>query len=121
MGEMLTAKWKQSTANTVSFFCPGCKDIHTINIDRWSFVIKNNKATVEPSVLVTSGHFVPNFNKEKDSCWCEYYKENPNDDPTFKCGICHSFIKDDVIMFLGDCTHELANQSVPLPDFKTKG
>ncbi len=29
----------------------------------------------------------------------------------------HSFIKDGMIEFLGDCTHKLAGQTVDLPEF----
>lgn len=30
--------------------------------------------------------------------------------------ICHSFIKDGMIQFLGDCTHELKGKTVKLPE-----
>lgn len=30
--------------------------------------------------------------------------------------VCHSFLKAGVFAFLGDCTHSLANQHVPMPD-----
>jgi len=30
--------------------------------------------------------------------------------------ICHSFIRDGKIQFLGDCTHALAGQTVDLPE-----
>lgn len=32
-------------------------------------------------------------------------------------GVCHSFVKNGTIQFLGDCTHKLVNQTVPLPDW----
>src|SRR3546814_5434913 len=32
--------------------------------------------------------------------------------------ICHSFVTDGRIQFLGDCTHALASQTVDLPEFK---
>jgi hypothetical protein len=32
--------------------------------------------------------------------------------------ICHSFITDGRIQFLGDCTHRLAGQTVPIPDWE---
>ena len=31
-------------------------------------------------------------------------------------GICHSFISAGIVEFLGDCTHSLAGQKVPLPE-----
>lgn len=36
----------------------------------------------------------------------------PADSPT----VCHTFVNDGMVQFLGDCTHELANQTVPLLD-----
>ena len=32
--------------------------------------------------------------------------------------VCHSFITDGRIQFLGDCTHELKGQTVELPEVK---
>ncbi len=32
--------------------------------------------------------------------------------------VCHSFVTDGRIQFLGDCTHALAGQTVDLPDIK---
>ena len=31
--------------------------------------------------------------------------------------VCHSFVTDGRIQFLGDCTHSLAGQTVDLPEF----
>lgn len=78
------------------FWCPGCNKSHavSVNSDRptrdWKFNNDSENPTLNPSVLFTS-----------------------------KCqGIrCHSFIKDGMIQFLSDCTHGLANQTVPLPDY----
>jgi hypothetical protein len=47
-----------------------------------------------------------------------HYKADP-DDPT-DCDVdfvCHSFVRDGRIQFLGDCTHLLVNQTIELPDF----
>jgi len=32
--------------------------------------------------------------------------------------VCHSFVTDGNIQYLGDCTHELAGQTIELPEFK---
>jgi hypothetical protein len=34
--------------------------------------------------------------------------------------VCHAFVTDGRIQFLGDCTHSLAGQTVELPDFDTE-
>lgn len=116
MSVMLTPKWKQVGTNSVGFFCPACQDIHIVDMTRWVFIIKNEKGTIQPSVHVKSGHHVDNF-KLEDNCWCKYYTEHPDEEPVYKCGICHSFVADDTISYLNDCTHELAGRSVQLPDF----
>lgn len=79
-----------------AFFCPGCRQTHRIytagarhpdNPDLiWDFSGDMEKPTLSPSILVRN------------------------------IETCHSFIKDGNIQFLGDCTHSLANQTVPLPD-----
>lgn len=33
--------------------------------------------------------------------------------------VCHSFVVDGRIQFLGDCTHELVDKTVDIPDFDT--
>jgi hypothetical protein len=58
-----------------------------------------------------------------DAEWAEYDEvavgpggtERVLSDPRFG-SVCHSFVTDGRIQFLGDCTHALANQTVELPD-----
>jgi hypothetical protein len=73
------------------FYCPGCKCSHFFKVGDggWSFNGDENKPTVNPSLLVTGG--------ESDTH-------------------CHSFIRDGKIQFLGDSKHELAGQTVDLPE-----
>ncbi len=72
----------------ILFECPGCGCAHVVN-DRWSFNDDFDKPTFKPSVLV---------NKDK---------------PERRC---HSFVTDGKIRFLNDCRHDLAGQTVELPD-----
>jgi hypothetical protein len=77
------------------FWCPGCDGAHGVGVGegsgpRWSWNNDIDKPTFSPSILVTYGH-----------------GHEPPD-------ICHSFVKDGMIQFLGDCTHSLANQTVEL-------
>lgn len=77
-----------------------------------------NKPTFSPSVLVRNGHYLPGRISADGSCWCTYNaeKEAKGEKPApFKCGVCHSFVTDGRIQFLGDCTHALAGQTVDLP------
>ncbi len=106
--------------NGLSFWCPGCKTAHTIYHSegtgiRWGWNGDINKPTFTPSVLVKSGHYA--HNTSVTTCWCTYNKEHPDDPSKFTCKLCHSFITNGKIQFLGDCTHELVNQTVDLPDW----
>lgn len=78
----------KSSDNTYSFYCPGCKCSHMIN-DTWKIDLENN--TIHPSVLVRSGD-----------------KNGPT--------VCHSFVRNGTIQYLGDCTHEFKGQTVPMEE-----
>jgi hypothetical protein len=105
--------------DTASFRCPGCADgTHTVQVagvSPWSWNGSTESPTFTPSVLVKSGHYA--F-PDGESCWCTYNAAHPGEPAPFKCGICHSFVTDGKIQFLGDCTHALAGQTVELPDLK---
>jgi hypothetical protein len=95
-------------------FCPGCGCAHRLDT-RWTFNGDYEKPTFRPSLLIRSGHYVPEHQSE--NCWCTYSKEHPDDPAPFECGVCHSFITDGQIQFLGDCTHSLKGKTVPLERF----
>lgn len=92
-----------------SFECPGCKDMHVVYTEAtaskttWDFNGDLEKPTFNPSYLT----------------WLD---PNPNalPEPRFKKyrdGFrCHSFIRDGMIEFLSDCTHQLAGKTVKLPE-----
>lgn len=76
------------------FHCPGCGFSHPFEIEcpngqgwRWNGSL--DKPTFTPSLLC---------NKDSDF-------------------VCHSFVTDGKIQFLGDCHHTLAGQTVELPDW----
>jgi len=88
------------------FRCPGCEDIHCVQVGagfgpRWGFNGDFDRPTFTPSILVR-------WNEPSDV-------EGEFDDPTKdKQMVCHSFVKDGQIQFLGDCTHAKAGQTVHL-------
>ena len=92
----------------IAIFCPGCNEVHCIytqmplgNIGVWGFNNDFEKPTFTPSLLIRTGsHAFPG------------YEDDPDCPPT----TCHTFITDGKIQFLNDCTHELAGQTVDLPD-----
>ena len=115
---VLSAKLRSLDNDGLMFYCPGCNMTHTVyhgsgTGPKWTWNGDIDKPTFSPSVLVRVGHYIPD--RTKGDCWCDYNKEHP-DDQDFKCLICHSFITDGKIQFLNDCSHELAGQTVDLPD-----
>jgi hypothetical protein len=86
----------------VSFWCPGCRERHQIDTEKWGFNGDYAKPTFTPSYLTWLD---PNPNVK------------PENDPTgkYRNGMrCHSFIIDGEIQFLNDCTHKLAGKTVKL-------
>lgn len=105
----------------ISYRCP-CGDVHTLTVGgpgaTWTWNGDTEKPTFSPSVLVRSGHYVPRKPGEPESCWCTYAKEHPEEKLPFGCYLCHSFVRDGMVQFLGDCTHALAGQTVPLGEWE---
>lgn len=70
--------------------CPGCDFIHTVNVSgdgvSWQFNGDTARPTFTPSILIRNAY------------------------------VCHSFVTDGKIAFLGDCTHHLSGQTVDLPE-----
>ena len=93
----------QDGAETVLFDCPGCGMLHAPVVavgsgpERpcWTWNGSVARPTFTPSILVR----------------CDDYG------PEHKNVVCHSFVTDGRIQFLGDCTHDLAGQTVDLPEF----
>ena len=108
----LSAKLRSVEGGAYGFWCPGCNKMHVVR--GWDFNGDVDRPTFRPSVLVTSGHHMPQWSG--NGCWCTYNAEHPENPSGFACFRCHSFVTDGQIQFLSDCTHALANQTVPLPD-----
>lgn len=77
-----------------AYFCIGCNKLHFFGVNAEGHHSWNNdydKPTISPSLL-------QNFRADS---------------------ICHSFIRNGTIEYLGDCFHSLKNQIIPLPDTST--
>lgn len=91
----------------VWFACPGCGENHGLPVGdgtrhpRWTFNGDKQKPTLTPSILARTGP------------WVSGPKQGQTE-------ICHSYVRDGQIQFLGDCTHKLAGQTVPLPPIEVK-
>lgn len=115
------AKVELDSDERLLFECPGCGTCHGIRIGagdgpRWSWNGDMDKPTFQPSILV---RFTKLTDKGKQQY--EEWKENgyPKTDSDFDNTpvVCHSFVTDGQIQFLSDCSHELAGQTVDLPEF----
>lgn len=99
----------------VRFTCPGCGDVHMVDTTRWKWNGDMEKPTFSPSLLIRTGHHVPN--RKDEGCWCTFNEEQRaagKPETRFECYVCHSFVRDGQIQFLSDCTHSLAGKTVPL-------
>jgi hypothetical protein len=109
--------------NQVAFDCPGCGEVHVLPVGpaadgrqrpTWGYNGDPLRPTFTPSVMATDGHHQAGH--VGPECWCNYQTRTGRVAP-FKCGVCHSFVTDGQIQFLSDCTHALAGQTVPLPEW----
>ena len=87
-------------AHYVGFKCPGCKNHHVLPTSlegqdsKWGFNGDFASPTFSPSIL---------------------QREFDGDSVI---AVCHSFVRNGEIQFLGDCTHALAGQTVVLDEIK---
>jgi hypothetical protein len=101
------------------FYCPGCENHHAVYVEgadfphKWQWNGSMDKPTFSPSLLLKAPMWIPPVTGEN----YEEFKKNPWTQTQVET-ICHSFIKDGMIQFLGDCTHHLKGQTVEIPDFK---
>lgn len=94
----LSAVLRSLEGDGLAFWCPGCECMHRVLVGngsgpRWQYNGNPDKPTFEPSIRVR---------------W------NEGEERVEK--VCHSFVRDGQIQFLGDCTHALAGQTVSLPE-----
>jgi hypothetical protein len=96
------------------FVCPGCDEVHGIRVEGekvWDWNKSFTEPTFSPSIKVTQTLYGPDklpFRQYKGGYPCQATE-----------AVCHSFVKDGKIQFLDDCYHELAGQTVELPDWHT--
>lgn len=97
----------------LAFVCPGCaldgqSGLHMLPVrgdttghPRWDWDGNLDAPTLSPSILTHMDH---RRAKQGD----EWVDVGPF--------VCHSFLRAGQFEFLGDCTHSLAGQTVPMPD-----
>jgi len=93
------SKFHQIEPEYLAWHCPGCEGGHVVPVNGhssgrgWQWNGSLDSPTLIPSVLVNVGG------------------ANPT------APICHCFITNGQILFLSDSTHELAGQTVEIPDW----
>lgn len=95
------------------FWCPGCDGAHRVGVGdgpgpRWGYNGNADAPTFTPSILVRGTQ--PITDEERGIILAGGSVEK-------RPLVCHSFITDGHIQFLGDCTHALAGQTIDIPDF----
>ncbi len=111
-----------SNGKTALWFCPGCRSTHAINLSGngplWTWNNDVERPTVSPSVLVRGIRQDMSTEEliEYDHAAEKLSSEELLADPRFGLR-CHVFINDGQIQFLGDCTHDHANKTVPVPEW----
>ena len=104
------------------FKCPGCEEfggtgLHMLAVNTdvktpsWEWDGNFEKPTLSPSILTKINVPVPPPP--------DYYKINGGlsfEPPCYETKTCHSYLRNGMFEFLGDCNHSLVNQHVPIPD-----
>lgn len=116
----ISSKLRSVEGGGLTYWCQGCKTRHMIRHgdgpgERWGWNGDVEKPTFSPSVLTTNGHYL-DTHVTGARCWCVYNVEHPEQEHPFTCQRCHTFIRNGMVEFLSDCSHELAGQTLPLPD-----
>jgi hypothetical protein len=98
---------------SLTFWCPGCDGAHAIQHGagsgpRWGWNGSLESPTFTPSVLVRG---VQRVTEEEHAVLMAGGHIEP------RPFVCHSFVTDGCIQFLGDCTHALAGKTVDLPNW----
>jgi len=102
---------RKATGGRLIWWCPGCNRAHAVRITAlsdpaedfgpgWSWNADTEQPTFAPSVLVT-------------------YNGADAGQDSAPPAVCHSFVQEGQMKFLGDCTHALAGQTVPIPPWPT--
>lgn len=94
------------------FRCTGCDACHSVRVDgehAWTWNGDTERPTISPSIKVTG---TQPLTEE------EYQRVIRREPFEPKPLVCHSFLRHGQLEFLSDCTHALAGQTVPLPEYR---
>lgn len=109
----------------LAFWCAGCQQRHMIRYGhgsgpRWTWNGDVDKPVISPSILVTGRDFTPKGEADYEA-WHAAGCQSPA--PEFESAdiVCHTFVgcngaQPGQIIYLSDCTHALAGQTIDLPE-----
>lgn len=105
----------------VGFDCPGCGMYHMLPVGegsgpRWTWNGCVERPTLQPSILARWDVMSVENRARNQAFYAENGRYMTRDELPYDVHhVCHSFVTEGCIQFLGDCTHALAGQTVPLP------
>ena len=125
MGQ-ISSKLRNLEGGKLAYWCQGCEMLHAVGVGegpgpRWGFNGNLERPTFEPSVNTRW-----DTRSEAARARAEAFKQEHGRHPTLEevpsdaKHICHTFIRDGRVQFLGDCTHQFAGQTLDLPDLPTE-
>lgn len=118
----LSSVLRSGDDNALWFWCLGCDCPHKVHHGagsgpRWGWNGDAERPTFTPSVLVTWTE--PAALRGPDRGLLQRQVAQRRADPSFvipqRDMVCHTFVREGRIEYLGDCTHALAGQTVDLP------
>ncbi len=92
----LGTKLRRLERGRIAYWCPGCGFAHIVGVEQ----------------PLPNGHQW-NWNGNPDA---PTFSPSINSGPNTRLQ-CHHYVEDGRIRFLSDCSHALASQTVPLPDW----
>lgn len=95
----------------VWFWCEGCETHHAIDPTKWTFNGDVDRPTFSPSVLVRHTKLT-----REGEAMIERGDRPPDGSDRYPSVdyVCHSFVTEGRIQYLGDSTHALAGQTIDL-------
>lgn len=114
MMEITPKKVRRTEDGSLLWWCVACSRAHGGPPSRWAFNGDEENPTFTPSFLVRSGHYIPGHTGD---CWCTWNAAHPEDPSGFACRVCHTFVRDGKIQYLGDCTHAYAGKTIDMVAF----
>lgn len=106
----------------LAFWCPGCRCMHVVNVHEprgdngalWTWNGNVEKPTFRASVLLR-GTELTEMGLARHDAWSQAGFPPPMPALEWRPSVCHCFVTDGAIEFLGDTTHKLSGRTVPLP------